>query len=384
MSRAARPAAVRGYAELHALSNFSFLRGASHPAELVQQASTLGYRALALTDECSLAGVVRAHEALQDLPEGERKRLRLIIGAQFRTSCGMTLVLLAPSQRAYAQICRLITLGRRRSPKGEYRLMRADFENGLCECLALWALPGQPGAIETEMQQARWLRDFFPARSWLAVELHRGAHDAERLLSAQALGQALQLPLVAAGDVHMHERERRALQDVLTAIRHGCTVDMAGWRLHPNGERHLRTLTELAQLYPAALLSESVAIAERCSFSLAELRYEYPAELVPPGLTASEHLRALTETGAARRWPGGIPATVRELLERELALIAELRYEHFFLTVEDVVRYAREHHILCQGRGSAANSAVCFALGITDVDPARMSLLFERFISRER
>ncbi|HTT04303.1 MAG TPA: error-prone DNA polymerase [Steroidobacteraceae bacterium] len=387
MSRAVRAAAVRGYAELHALSNFSFLRGASHPAELVQQASTLGYRALALTDECSLAGVVRAHEALQDLPEAERQRLRLIIGAQFRTSCGMTLVLLAPSQRAYAQICQLITLGRRRSPKGEYRLMRADFESGLCECLALWALPdqpGQPGAIETEMQQARWLRDFFPGRGWLAVELHRGAHDAERLVRAQALGQALELPLVAAGDVHMHVRERRALQDVLTAIRHGCTIDTVGWRLHPNGERHLRALTELAQLYPPGLLSESVAIAERCSFSLAQLRYEYPAELVPPGLTASEHLRALTETGAARRWPGGIPSAVRELLGRELALIAELGYEHFFLTVEDVVRYAREHRILCQGRGSAANSAVCFALGITDVDPARMSLLFERFISRER
>ncbi|HLK70398.1 MAG TPA: error-prone DNA polymerase [Steroidobacteraceae bacterium] len=372
-----------GYAELHALSNFSFLRGASHPAELVQQASALGYRALALTDECSLAGAVRAHEAVQDLEADARARFRLIIGAQFRTA-DLNLVLLAPSQSAYAQLCQLITLGRRRSPKGEYRLARADFENGLSDCLALWALPARPGAAQSELQQARWLRDFFPGRSWLAVELHRSACDAERLAQAQSLARALDVPLVAAGDVHMHAPERRALQDVLTAIRHGCTIDTAGWRLHPNGERHLRALTELTRLYPRALLDESLAIAERCSFSLGELRYEYPAELVPQGRSASEHLRALTEAGAERRWPGGVPPAVRRTLERELALIAELRYEHFFLTVEDVVRYARERHILCQGRGSAANSAVCYALGVTDVDPARMNLLFERFISRER
>ncbi len=378
-----------GYAELHALSNFSFLRGASHPAELVQQACTLGYRALALTDECSLAGVVRAHEAMQDLGRHEATaaaaaRFRLIIGAQFRTVCGMTLVLLAPSQRAYGQLCQLITLGRRRSPKGEYRLTRADFETGLTECLVLWALSPQPATYAAETAQARWLRNFFPARGWLAVELHRGAGDAARLAQAQTLAQSVGLPLIAAGDVHMHLRERRALQDVLTAIRHGCSIDAAGWRLYPNGERHLRTLAELQRLYPPALLAESLAIAERCSFSLAQLRYEYPAELVPAGRSAIEHLRALTAAGAALRWPTGVPETVRDALERELVLIAALRYEHFFLTVEDVVRYARKHHILCQGRGSAANSAVCYALGITEVDPARTSLLFERFISRER
>jgi error-prone DNA polymerase len=367
---------MNGYAELHALSNFSFLRGASHPAELITQAHALGYRALALTDECSLAGVVRAHEALRDLRDDA---FRLIIGAEFRATCGLKLVLLAPSQRAYGQICRLITLGRRRSKKGEYRLARSDFESGLEDCLALWIAPREPQA-----KQASWLREFFPARGWLAVELHRAADDAERLAAALALARASGLPMVASGDVHMHARGRRALQDVLTAVRHGCTIDQAGWRLYPNAERRLRSLQELQQLYPPALLDESVAIAERCSFSLSQLHYEYPPELVPDGLTAGEHLHALTEAGIARRWPRGAPAAIRETIERELALIVELHYEHFFLTVHDVVEYARRENILCQGRGSAANSAVCYALGITEIDPGRMQLLFERFISRER
>jgi len=367
---------VNTYAELHALSNFSFLRGASHPAELITQAHALGYRALALTDECSLAGVVRAHEALRDLRDAA---FRLIIGAEFRASCGLKLVLLAPSQRAYGQICQLITLGRRRSKKGEYRLARSDFESGLEDCLALWIVP--PDAT---MKQATWLREFFPARGWLALELHRAADDAGRLAAALALARASGLPVVASGDVHMHARGRRALQDVLTAVRHGCTIDQAGWRLYPNAERRLRSLQELQQLYPPALLDESVAIAERCGFSLSQLHYEYPPELVPEGLTAGEHLHALTEAGIARRWPRGVPAAIRETIERELALIVELHYEHFFLTVHDVVEYARRENILCQGRGSAANSAVCYALGITEIDPGRMQLLFERFISRER
>src|ERR1700691_6074607 len=369
-------AEMPAYAELHALSNFSFLRGASHPAELITQAHALGYRALALTDECSLAGVVRAHEALRDLRDAAFK---LIIGAEFRAVCGLKLVLLAPAQRAYGQICRLITLGRRRSKKGEYRLTRSDFESGLDDCLVLWIAPA-----DATLKQAIWLREFFPARGWLAVELHRAADDAGRLAAALALARASGLPALASGDVHMHARARRALQDVLTSIRHGFSIDQAGWRLYPNAERHLRSLQELQQLYPPALLDESVAIAERCSFSLSQLRYEYPPELVPDGLTAGEHLRALTEAGLARRWPRGVPASIRDTIERELSLIVELRYEHFFLTVHDVVEYARRENILCQGRGSAANSAVCYALGITEIDPGRMQLLFERFISRER
>jgi len=367
---------MTAYAELHALSNFSFLRGASHPSELIRQAHALGYRALALTDECSLAGVVRAYDAHRELKD---ENFKLIIGAEFRSTCGLKLVLLAPSQRAYTQICQLITLGRRRSKKGEYRLTREDFESNLEDCLALWI-----AADDASHAQARWLHDFFPTRGWLAVELHRAGDDAARLTHALNLAERSGLPAVASGDVHMHLRTRRPLQDVLTATRHGCTVEEAGWRLHPNAERHLRTLPDLCTLYPQALLDESVAIAERCEFSLSQLHYEYPPELVPAGLTAHEHLHALTEAGLTRRWPQGVPNAVREAIEKELALIAELRYEHFFLTVHDVVQYASRENILCQGRGSAANSAVCYALGITEIDPARMQLLFERFISRER
>ncbi|HEY6452922.1 MAG TPA: PHP domain-containing protein, partial [Steroidobacteraceae bacterium] len=378
---------MSSYAELHALSNFSFLRGASHPAELIARAHSLGYRALALTDECSLAGVVRAHEAAAALPAAPAgapagsggEAFKLIVGAEFRTACGLKLVLLAPELKAYGQICRLITLGRRRSKKGGYRLMRADFERDLTACLALW-VPSRPA----QEAQGRWLRDFFDGRGWVAVELHRGADDGARLAQLCSLARRCGLPAVAAGDVHMHVRSRRALQDVLTAVRHGCTIDEAGWRLYPNAERHLRPLEQLRAIYPRELLEQSVAIAERCTFSLAQLHYEYPPELVPAGLTASEHLRALTEAGLRRRWPQGVPAAVRELISRELALIAELHYEHFFLTVHDLVEYARAQRILCQGRGSAANSAVCYALGITEIDPARTQLLFERFISRER
>jgi error-prone DNA polymerase len=375
---------MNGYAELHALSNFSFLRGASHPAELVGRAHALGYRALALTDECSLAGVVRAHEAVQALPQPHG--FRLIPGAEFTAACGLKLVLLAPQRAAYAQLCRLITCARSRSPKGRYHLTRADFETGLDDCLALW-VPDRspsPGAQSGRAAQARWLRECFGGRAWVAVELHHGSGDPAQLAQLCALATHTGLPAVAAGDVHMHVPARRALQDVLTAIRHRCRVDQAGWRLHPNAERHLRRLETLRALYPPALLGQSVAIAERCTFALTQLRYQYPSELVPEGRTASAHLRALTEAGMRRRWPQGAPQPVLRLIDRELALIGELGYEHFFLTVHDLVDYARREGILCQGRGSAANSAVCYALGITEVDPARAQLLFERFISRER
>ena len=374
---------MSAYAELHCVSNFSFLRGASHPAELVTRAHELGYRALALTDECSMAGVVRAHEAVQALPAG--RRLQLIVGAEFRCSDGLQLVLLAPDQRAYAQLCQLITLARRRAAKGCYALGQADLEPGLDHCLALWLPPPNSAAEAGQALSAgRWLGERFPGRAWLAVELHRGAGDRARLAHCLELARLCALPAVAAGDVHMHRRHRRRLQDLLTAIRHGCTLETAGARLFPNGERHLRPLRTLARLYPPELLAASTAIAGRCQFDLGQLRYEYPSELVPAGSSASAHLRALTEAGARQRWPQGVPPPVAVLLEKELRLIAELEYEHFFLTVHDVVDFARQRGILCQGRGSAANSAVCYALGITEVDPARMSLLVERFISRER
>jgi error-prone DNA polymerase len=362
-----------GYAELHCISNFSFLRGASHPEELIEQAAALGYRALALTDECSVAGVVRAHVAARELD------IQLIIGSEFRLIDGLRLVLLARNRDAYTQLCRLITRGRRAAPKAEYRLERADLQHTVPDCLALWLPPERPAECDVH-----WLARHFGGRVWVAVELLAGGQDAQRLAQLEALSRDTGLPLVAAGDVHMHRRGRRALQDTLTAIRLGRPLEQAVDHLFPNGERHLRPLARLAEIYPPALLEQSLAIAERIRFSLDELRYAYPRELVPSGKSASAYLRELTEAGALERWPAGMPDKVRPLVEHELALIAELRYEAYFLTVYDLVCFARSRGILCQGRGSAANSAVCYCLGITEVDPARMSMLVERFISRER
>jgi error-prone DNA polymerase len=361
-------ACLPDYAELHCLSNFSFQRGASHPEELVARAAALGYAALALTDECSLAGVVRAHLAARE------HKLKLIVGAELRLDEGTRLALLAPGRRAYGALAALITTGRRRAQKGRYALTRADVEASAASGLLALLLEGD----------GRWLAAHFPGRAWLAAELHCGPNDRARLEALRGQSLACGLPLVAAGDVHMHLRSRRPLQDALTAIRLGLPLARCAEALYPNAERHLRARVRLAQLYPPELLAQTLAVAERCSFSLDELRYEYPEELVPPGETPARWLAQLTEQGLARRFPQGTPPKVRALVEHELRLIAELRYEPFFLTVHDVVRFARSRGILCQGRGSAANSAVCYALGITEVDPARMATLFERFVSRER
>jgi error-prone DNA polymerase len=367
-----------GYAELHAISNFSFLKGASHPGELVLRAAQLGYSAIAITDECSLAGVVRAHTAARECG------LALVIGSEFTLEDGLRLVLLATDRAAYGRLARLITRGRRAADKGSYRLTRADLEIDLDGCLALWLPGGDRADAGLALTRARWVAERFPSRAWLAVERLCARDDRLHLTRLTHLGERAGLPLTAAGDVHMHSRSRRVLQDTLCAIRLGCTVAAAGLHLYANGERHLRSRERLALLYPRELLEESVAIAARCHFSLDELRYEYPEELVPAGMTAGEHLRALTEEGIRRRWPEGISPKLRAQIEHELALIADLHYEPYFLTVHDIVRFARRRDILCQGRGSAANSAVCFCLGITEVDPARMEMLFERFISRER
>ncbi|MBI2379711.1 MAG: error-prone DNA polymerase [Gammaproteobacteria bacterium] len=364
------------YAELHCLSNFSFLRGASHPEELVARAQALGYRALAITDECSLAGIVRAHLAAREAG------LPLIIGSELRLADGLRLVLLAPDREAYGDLSELISLGRRRADKGSYRLERADLASYSGRLLALW-LP--PEALDAEAEASGlWFAEQFPGRAWLAGELFHGPGDLRRLAELEALGRRCSLPRVAAGDVHMHVRSRRVLQDTLSAIRLGRPLADCGQALFANGERHLRGRFRLGRLYPEAWLAETLAIAARCRFSLDSLRYEYPEELVPPGRTPGSHLAALVSAGLARRYAGGMPESVRALVAKELALIAELAYEPYFLTVEDIVAWARGQGILCQGRGSAANSAVCYALGITEVDPGRMNLLFERFVSKER
>ena len=363
------------YAELHCLSNFTFLRGASHPPELVERAAGLGYAGLALTDECSVAGIVRAHSAARDLP------LKFVVGSEFTTEEHLKLVVLAPNRRAYGELCRLIAFARRAAAKGEYRIGREDLARHLqdSQCLLLWLAQASRDSLD-----GVWLTERFAGRLWLAVELLSDGCHRQTLDECRKTARQLGLPLVASGNVHMHSRERRMLQDTLTAIRLGKPVRRLGFALHSNAERVLRPLDELGRIYPRELLHETLSILERIEFSLDELRYEYPRELVPGGRTPTSHLRVLTEEGARQRWPEGVPDKVTRLVEHELALIGELRYEPYFLTVHDIVRFAREAGILCQGRGSAANSAVCFCLGITEVDPARMEMLVERFISKER
>lgn len=362
------------YAELHCLSNFSFQRGASSASELFERAKRQGYDALAITDECSLAGIVRAWQASKDTG------LPLIIGSEVQFEGGPKLILLVENLTGYQALCQLITRARRRAEKGRYQALREDLSEWPLEgLLAIW-LPAHTG-VDAEGQ---WLRERFPERLWLGIELHRGPDDALQLRQSLAQASRLGIPAVACGDVHMHARGRRALQDCMTAIRHHLPVAEAGCHLFANGERHLRSIVELAQLYPAELLAETLRISQRCHFQLDQLKYHYPHELVPPGHDTTSWLRKLVEDGARWRWPDGITEKARAQLEHELELIADLHYESYFLTVHDIVRFARERGILCQGRGSAANSSVCFVLGITELDPVRSKLLFERFLSRER
>ncbi|MFZ5657585.1 MAG: error-prone DNA polymerase [Pseudomonadota bacterium] len=374
-------AAPAKYAELHCLSNFSFLRGASSAAELFERAASQRYSKLAITDECTLAGIVRARRA--SLATG----LPLIVGSEFAIEAGPRCVLLVENRAGYEVLCDLITRARRRAAKGGYLSLREDFERPLPGLFALW-LPGE----HPDAAQGGWLRDRLPGRTWLAVELHRGPDDDRRLQALLALAATLGIPATASGDVHMHVRGRRMLQDTLTAIRLRVPLSEAGHALFPNGERHLRTRRLLSAIYPAELLEESVRIAGRCTFELDELRYEYPHE-VAAGQEPAARLRELVEEGIAERWRTRRPARagkdvdfqqVRRTLDHELAIIASLGYEHYFLTVHDIVRHARSQGILCQGRGSSANSLVCYALGITELNPGDAHMLFERFVSAER
>ncbi|MEO5596574.1 MAG: PHP domain-containing protein, partial [Lysobacteraceae bacterium] len=299
------------YAELHCLSNFTFQRGASHADELFERAHALGYTALAITDECSLAGIVRAMIASEQL------HLKLIVGSEFTLVDGLKCVLLCTDRTGYSTLSRLITQARRAAEKGSYRVERSDIDaldtTGL---LALW-IPQSP---ERRNEELDWLQTRFPQRLWITLELHREAGDSARTTALQALATDTGIPLVAAGDVHMHARGRRALQDALTAIRLRRSVAECGHALFANGERHLRPRHALAALYPRDALAEAVRIAERCTFNLRELHYDYPEELVPAGHTPTTHLRALTQAGAQRRWPGGVPPAIHALIEKELAL----------------------------------------------------------------
>jgi error-prone DNA polymerase len=366
------------YAELDVTTNFSFLHGASHPDELVYTAALLGYRALAVTDINTLAGVVRMHEKARAI-EG----FRLIIGARLVFNDFTPDVLVWPTDRAaYSRLCRLITLGRRRAPKGECHIGVADFLDHSDGMLAAIS-PQWPWDREMLCHQ---LRDAMGDRLSLAVHLCRGDDDKSRLECAADLSRRTQVPLLATNHVHYHDAGRRPLQDVLTCVRHGCTVPEAGFKLFPNAERYLKSPRLMNRLFskcPQAI-ERGLEIADRCRFSLDELRYDYPTEVVPAGRSPSRHLRKLTWQGARQRYPDGVPISVREQLKKELKFICHSEYESYFLTVHDLVMYARSKGILCQGRGSAANSAVCYCLAVTAVDPTKFQLVFERFASDER
>jgi error-prone DNA polymerase len=380
------------YAELHCRSNFSFLTGASHPEELVERAAALGYGALALTDECSLAGVVRAHL------EAKAQKLPLVIGSEMRLTLPESgvpharLVLLAQSRRGYANLAHWITVARRRVEKGHYRAHPGDVEGlvpnapmlaGLGGCFALLVPAAAQGADEIRAHAA-WLKRWFQERAAIAIELLHRASDDDLVDHVTGAAHAVGLPIVAAGDVLMHVRSRKPLQDTLTATRLAKPVAECGFALEPNAEQHLRSKSRLAALYEPAWLVETMTIAESCAFSLDTLKYEYPQEIVPPGETPASQLRKLTFEGVPKRFPDGLPPEHLKTIEDELAVIAKLEYESYFLTVADIVDWARQQGILCQGRGSAANSLVCYCLHVTEVDPRRASLLFGRFISVER
>lgn len=371
------------YAELHCLSDFSFLRGAASAEQLFERARQCGYQALSITDECSLAGIVRALEA------SNATGVRLIVGSEFRLMDDTRFVLLVENAAGYTRLCELITRGRRAAGKGTYRLSRTDVESifggdGEPGVFALWLPDHAPGAAP-DPDAGRWLRTLFGARAHLAIELHREDDDETRLRMLMSLAGVLGLTPVACGDVHMATRRQRILQDTMTAIRHTLPLSECGAHLFRNGERHLRARRTLGNIYPHMLLQAAVELAQRCGFDLGKgLPYEYPKELVPEGETPASHLRSLTLAGMRKRWPDGVSEKVRLQIETELELIAKKQYEAFFLTVEDIVRFAREQDILCQGRGSSANSAVCYALGITAVNPDESRLLMARFISEER
>ena len=376
----AAPLALPDYAELHCISNFSFQRGASQPQDLVERAAELGYRALALTDECSVAGVVRAHGPAKELG------LQFIPGSEFAYP-GFRLVALPRNIGGWGNLCEFISAARRTAPKGTYELGPVSEVAQLQDC-ELLLIPGR--SVQHAMDTAALLacveqaQASFGQRFWLGVELLLGPDDDLWLATLQQVSRQTGVPLVAAGDVHMHLRSHKPLQDVITAVRQGCTVAECGFALQPNAERHLRQRVRLAGIYPPELLAATLEIAARCTFSLDEIKYQYPLEAVPEGMTPAEGLAWLTWEGARSRYPQGVPDKVVAQILRELALIADCKYEMYFLTVHDIVRFARSKGILCQGRGSAANSAVCYCLGITEVDPERTKLLFERFISKER
>lgn len=367
------------YSELFCQSNFSFLRGASHPEELVAQACELGYQALALCDECSVAAVVRAHSYIKE----QQLPLRLIVGSSFHYQ-HLHFIALCPTKKAYSQLCRVITNARRRTAKGHYQLSEWDLKT-LQGCILIWLPQGQGQVLsEHDLHWGKWLKRHYNNHLYIGVQRHLSSFEPEYLTYIEALAQHHQLTTVAVGGALMHSAERLPLQHVLSAIAAGKSVPELGAALLTNAERALRPKAKLAKLFSPAQLAATVHISQACTFNLDELSYQYPHELVPKGLSASEHLRALVSEGANKRFGGPPPAHLQAQIDKELKLISEQQYEPFFLTIYDIVCFAKSRDILYQGRGSAANSVVCYCLEITAVDPRQIDVLFERFISKER
>jgi len=376
------------YSELFCQSNFSFLEGASHAEELVVQANFLGYQAIAITDECSVAGVVRAYTAIKN----HQLPIKLIVGSLFRLSPGLKLLLLCPNRQAYAELCRLITNARRRAEKGRYTLSEWDLMSAK-HCLVIWLPRGEQCVQDKcgdsknglgDNHWAKWLCEYHRGRLWIGLQRHLKFNDRPYRQHCCSLSKVWDIPITACGGVLMHSATRLPLQHALTAIRMGTTVERAGKSLQVNTERSLRSKKKLAKLFDSQYLAESNCVAKLCEFDMGELRYEYPQELVPKGHTVMAHLRQLVKKGIETRFPNGISSAIQAIIDKELTLIEELDYPYFFLTIHDVVMFAKSQGILYQGRGSAANSVVCYCLEITSVDPRQISVLFERFISKER
>jgi error-prone DNA polymerase len=370
------------YAELAVTTNYSFLRGASHPGEYVQTAAHLGHAAIGITDRNSLAGVVRAYAAWRDLKD----RPKLLVGARLVFSDGTPDILAYPiDKKAYGNLCRLLSTGKLRAPKGECDLTLDDLLEWQ-EGMLLVLLPEPTGESTGGGDRLKPLCELARNRVWLGVSLHLHGDDEARLQDAQVRARDLGVPLIATNDVLYHTQERRELHDVVTCIRHHVTLDQAGHLLEANAERHLKSPVEMAALFHAApeALAETLRLAGRITFTLDQIKYNYPDEPVPKGKTAQRHLEDLTWDGAEKRYNGNLPDSLRDTLKKELGLIRKMQIAPYFLTVYDIVQFARRQNILCQGRGSAANSAVCYMLGITAVDPLQVDLLFERFVSQER
>ena len=370
------------YSALHCITNFSFLQGASHPQELISTAASLGYSAIAITDECSLSGIVKAYN------QAKLSNIKLIVGSFFNVNHQCKLIILAPNKRSYHELSGFITLARRRSKKGEYQAHLDDLLFRLQHCLAIWQ-GNFYSHDEAENNDdintlAITLKRAFKNRLWIGISHTLEGNEQIQSHFYQTFSETHQIPIVASQKIVMHNEKRKPLQDCLTAIKNNTSVQALGRTLLSNAQACLKPLHEIEKLYSKTIINETEKINRLCQFTLNEIRYQYPQELVPQQHTPISYLKKLVTEGETQRWPKGTPEFAKKIINKELSLIEALNYEFYFLTVYDIVKFARSKNILCQGRGSAANSVICYCLHITEISPSQINVLFERFISKER